>query len=809
MAVRSDYQEAPEVEPSLDAPNDYSRAQPGRGATSAAEGLGALGAGLLDASKFYGQVAADNGTNNTLEQVTHVLHGDPSKMVLQPDGTMAPDTGFFGKRGADAMSARAETDQQIKEIIDENRATLSTPQARLQYDTETRRYRAQWQTQMGSHADEQQKVWATNVNTNNATLQSGRIAQNYTNDAIFADAQQQLRTATVKNAQLQFGSDPTVAQGAIAKADQQAALTRVRAALGANDGVSAQKYLDQNRGALASLPDYDTLNHQVQDGVFNQVAIPSAQAFTNNAVAGATAAVNGNTYLASVRGRENAGGAPDAKNPHSSATGNAQFLSKTWYDPAHPEASVMGQPQFKDLIAGKSPAEILAMRSDPSISDQGTLAYAQMNSAALQGYGDPVNSATVGLAHGFGPAGAHAILNASPDTPMSSVLPHVIGANPELANKTAGQVVQSFNSRFGTGAISTAPSATAGGHYPTSADALNDSKIDLEQQAQTEAQRLFPKDGVHQERYVSLAMRGVNQHISQLDDAIKVDSHVVESAIATGNPITIEQLRATSPEVAAAYDRMAVENPYAYLGIEKRLSDNAHGAAINFGGQYSHFFDLVTRDPKDPQAITRPDQLNTFVGRGKNAFLTNTGIGTLSQITALNQGPQGHTQVAQIRQIMNVMHGNLSFSSPTAGLVDPKGEEKFAQFSSVAIPALISAAKSGQLPQLLDPKSPSYIGNMATPFLRTDIEKMNDQVTGAVHVKPTPIQGRDSHAVTQQLRQIPGMVQRQQALRDAVRAGIVPKAVADKIILASGWAPAQASATPAAPADTDDTPFEQ
>ena len=79
------------------------------------QGAEALGTGAIDASKFYGQVAADHATNNYLDARTKILYGDPSKPqldangqpVIGPDGKPLPDAGFFGRRGADARADAA------------------------------------------------------------------------------------------------------------------------------------------------------------------------------------------------------------------------------------------------------------------------------------------------------------------------------------------------------------------------------------------------------------------------------------------------------------------------------------------------------------------------------------------------------------------------------------------------------------------------------------------------------------------------------------------------------------------------------
>ena len=68
--ARVPYQGSQEVAPELQAPNDYQHidASPNDFGAQVGQGLEALGTGALDASKFYGEVAADDGFNNVQTQ---------------------------------------------------------------------------------------------------------------------------------------------------------------------------------------------------------------------------------------------------------------------------------------------------------------------------------------------------------------------------------------------------------------------------------------------------------------------------------------------------------------------------------------------------------------------------------------------------------------------------------------------------------------------------------------------------------------------------------------------------------------------
>lgn len=163
-----------------------------------------------------------------------------------------------------------------------------------------------------------------------------------------------------------------------------------------------------------------------------------------------------NAFTDKLLTTENSTGNPDAKNSRSSATGNGQFIEKTWLQ--------MVKSTRPDLAEGKTDDQILTMRGDPALSKSVTAAYAQVNAHALDAAGLPVNGTSLAMAHKLGPGGAQAVLNADPNAKLTAVLPkQVIAANPQLAKLTAGQYAQGLAQQFGTSPITvgTDPSNTA------------------------------------------------------------------------------------------------------------------------------------------------------------------------------------------------------------------------------------------------------------------------------------------------------------------------------------------------------------
>jgi hypothetical protein len=144
------------------------------------------------------------------------------------------------------------------------------------------------------------------------------------------------------------------------------------------------------------------------------------------------------------------GGNANAKNPRSSASGLGQFINSTWLTTVR---------RYRpDLAEGKSAGEILALKNDRALGREMTKAYTQENAEFLTNKGLQITRGNLYLAHFAGPQGASNVLRADPSASVASVLgADTVLANPFLAGKNAGWLVEWAAKKMGGKAVPTQP----------------------------------------------------------------------------------------------------------------------------------------------------------------------------------------------------------------------------------------------------------------------------------------------------------------------------------------------------------------
>jgi hypothetical protein len=127
------------------------------------QGQEALGRGTFDLSKTFGKVAANDAFNQINDQAQKILHGDPNK--TGPNG--APSRGYLSLDGRAALQNRPIVEQQLDQLVSGARDNMTTLDQQLEFDTISRRFRAQWTAEIGAHADAGAKQWYGDVYQNN------------------------------------------------------------------------------------------------------------------------------------------------------------------------------------------------------------------------------------------------------------------------------------------------------------------------------------------------------------------------------------------------------------------------------------------------------------------------------------------------------------------------------------------------------------------------------------------------------------------------------------------------------------------
>lgn len=331
----------PSVAPDKAPPDDYQHinASPESFGASIAQGEEQLGQGASTAGKFFGQVAADNASNDYQDYATKLLHGDPNKTVMGLDGTPQPDTGYLGLRGRAALDARPQVSQALDDYLKQTRSTLTSPEQQLQFDNFSRRYRAGVEEKVGTHADGQATTWYQSVNTASAKIALDHISINADNPQAYLAGESDLVHAYVKTAQLngaQVG-DPQYTE-AVNNARRDALKARLDAvavknpaqALGIldqpeNKNIAAGSYDEMSasyRGRAKQQQGYDVSDQYIKKSYENNPAI-NPVTLTN---AGAQYGVSG-TYLMRVQQMET-GGNPNQTSP-TGAQGPFQFIPST------------------------------------------------------------------------------------------------------------------------------------------------------------------------------------------------------------------------------------------------------------------------------------------------------------------------------------------------------------------------------------------------------------------------------------------------------------------------------------------------
>lgn len=269
------------------------------------------------------------------------------------------------------------------------------------------------------------------------------------------------------------------------------------------------------------------------------------------------------------------------------------------------------------------------------------------------------------------------------------------------------------------------------------ADYYRAHEAEIVEDARRKADQLHPDDPQIADLAAARTSQQLNAVIRQQDLAYHADNDLVFRAVngdlSKGTaPVTVDQLRATSPEVAAAWDRMQYQQPKEAREIATRLitenaKSNGGHDANTYGAGFYDVFNRIHAPDGSPNRITDPSQLYSMVGQPGG--LTIAGLAKAREEIMGRRTPDGEAESAMRAQMFRNVHGMLTGTNDGLGIKDPKGEEIYLKFMAAAYPAIEAAKSAGKSPyQLFDPNSPDYIGKIAAGMKRSPAAYQADMI---------------------------------------------------------------------------------
>lgn len=316
--------------------------------------------------------------------------------------------------------------------------------------------------------------------------------------------------------------------------------------------------------------------------------------------------------------------------------------------------------------------------------------------------------------------------------PAGSATPY-INDRQDANGKSVSSYVADITRRVGAG---NGAQVVSNGLVPSLADfyRTNYNKILDDTRAQAQAQSQHPDDPNYSDVAVSKVEQRINTAIHGQELSYKADNDMVMKAFngdfsKGSRPNSVEQLRASSPDAAAAWDRMTVNNPQAANAIETRiLTANAKGGDKDSREYGSGFYDLFKRvhaDSNSPAKINNVTELYQHVGA--QGDLTVAGLDKLNKEIEGKNTPEGASESDLKKQFFANAKSQISGANDGLHIKDPKGEELYLKFMAQAFPAIEKAKSDGKTPtQIYNPDSSDYVGKLIPGFRRPISQWVND-----------------------------------------------------------------------------------
>lgn len=142
-------------------------------------------------------------------------------------------------------------------------------------------------------------------------------------------------------------------------------------------------------------------------------------------------------------------------------------------------------------------------------------------------------------------------------------------------------------------------------------------------------------------------------------------------------------------------------------------------------GTYINIWDKIHLPDGDPNKIVDENDLNKYMGRG----LTLTDINAFRAEMQGKKTIQGQDESDLKKGVIDIAKGKLTKSNPLTGFRDPIGDENFQRWHSQFLADFNEKKQKGKSTKdLLDPKSPDYLGGTIDTYVRTNQQIIQDLV---------------------------------------------------------------------------------
>ena len=325
-----------------------------------------------------------------------------------------------------------------------------SPIAMRMFDTASKRYVAQTQAELTGFA--QRNLVKSRVDSKNAliaTYQANALANPDDDNVIQTNRNLIAQEVGKLSSPSYLGLSDDSARGLLQKSIGTVDTGLIKQAFDSQNILKAQDLFQKYRGEMTA-EQIDAVAGNLKAGALQFNVKGFADDIAQGRVPtdrGPAVSVAGQApFLAGIHGTEGTG-----QNSLSTASGVGQFTEGTWL------GTLKNDPSFAGLIQGKSDSDILALRNNPKVADAAIISLANENSKTLIGDKISPTEANVGLMHHFGSGDGPKVISAAPETPISQIVSsQVIAANPDLADKTAGDVQSHYQKVFGTDLYSSA-----------------------------------------------------------------------------------------------------------------------------------------------------------------------------------------------------------------------------------------------------------------------------------------------------------------------------------------------------------------